>query len=73
MRQVHDGLCGHTLARAHACSDDRVTIPAHPGSGERFDSPIDDFTRTCTKHNARNRSALVDAAATGHVLAQTGI
>src|ERR687897_883742 len=42
---LYGGLCGWTLARAHARSGDRVQIAAYLGKSERFDRAIADFAR----------------------------
>ena len=40
---LYAGLCGWTLARAHACSGDRVAIAAYLGKSAKFDEAIADF------------------------------
>ena len=66
-------ICGRTLARAHARSGDRVAIAAYLGSSDRFENAIADFAETCAEQNLRDHAALGAAAATGRVIAQTGI
>jgi hypothetical protein len=66
-------ICGEALARAHARSGDRVAIAAYLGSSDRFENAIADFAEVCAKQNVRDHAALADAAATGRVVAQTGI
>jgi Uncharacterized protein conserved in bacteria (DUF2252) len=66
-------ICGQALARAHARSGDRVAIAAYLGKSDRFENAIADFAETCAEQNVRDHSALVEAAATGRVAAQTGI
>jgi len=66
-------MCGQALARAHARSGDRVAIAAYLGKSDRFDNAIADFAETCAEQNVRDHAALADAAATGRVIAQTGI
>ena len=76
---VPDGLafyarmCGQILARAHARSGDRVAIAAYLGSGDRFDNAIADFAESYADQNERDHAALVDAVATGRLVAQRGL
>jgi len=78
-KMVPDGMlfygriCGQTLARAHARSGDRVAIAKYLGSSDRFENAIADFAETCAKQNVRDHAALTDAAATGRVVAETGV
>jgi uncharacterized protein (DUF2252 family) len=66
-------ICGQALARAHARSGDRVAIAAYLGKSDRFANAIADFAESCAEQNLRDHGALGEAAATGRVLAQTGI
>jgi len=66
-------ICGQTLARAHARSGDRVAIAAYLGSGDRFDNAVADFAETCASQNERDHAALMEAATSGRVSAQTGL
>jgi len=43
---VYAGLCGWTLARAHARSGDRVALAAYLGGSDAFDQAIADFAET---------------------------
>ena len=40
---IYAGLCGWTLARAHARSGDRTAIAAYLGGGTRFDEALASF------------------------------
>src|SRR5215212_1660489 len=42
---IYAGLCGWTLASAHARSGDRVSIAGYLGKSERFDGAIADFAK----------------------------
>jgi uncharacterized protein (DUF2252 family) len=66
-------LCGQTLARAHARSGDRVAIAAYLGSSDRFDRAIADFAEAYADEAESDHAALVEAAATGRVTAETGV
>lgn len=64
---------GQILARAHARSGDRVAIAAYLGSGDRFDNAIVDFAESYADQNERSHAVLVDAVATGCLVAQRGL
>jgi uncharacterized protein (DUF2252 family) len=66
-------ICGQALARAHARSGDRVAIAAYLGKSDRFENAIADFAETCAEQNVRDHEELARAAATGRVIAETGI
>jgi uncharacterized protein (DUF2252 family) len=70
---LYAGICGQTLARAHARSGDRVAIAAYLGSSDRFDQAIADFAETCADQNSFDHAALIEAIAAGRVTAQSGI
>ena len=67
------GLCGATLARAHARCGDAVAIAAYLGSGDACDRAIADFAEAYAEQNERDHAALLDAIASGRVEAQTGV
>jgi len=64
-------LCGHTLARAHARSGDRIAIAEYLGGGDVFDQALARFAETYADQNERDHAALVDAVRTGRVTAKT--
>ncbi len=66
-------LCGWTLARAHACSGDRIAIAAYLGKSAAFDRAILEFSRAYAEQNERDYKALVAAVDSGRVKAQTGV
>jgi uncharacterized protein (DUF2252 family) len=66
-------VCAGALARAHARSGDRVAIASYLGSSGRFDEAIADFAEAYADQNEKDHTALVDAIASGRVVAQTGI
>ncbi len=70
---VYGRLCGWTLARAHARSGDRVAIAAYLGTGDAFERAIAAFAATYAAQNALDHKALVAAAASGRIKAQTGV
>jgi hypothetical protein len=70
---MYGKLCGWTLARAHARSGDRIAIAAYLGGGNAFDRAILAFSKAYAEQNERDYEALVDAAKSGRVTAQTGV
>jgi uncharacterized protein (DUF2252 family) len=70
MLELYGGLCGETLARAHARSGDRVAIGAYLGSGDRFDRAIADFAEIYADHNESDYEALVNAIESGRLPAR---
>ena len=70
---LYGQLCGTTLARAHACSGDRVAIAAYLGSGARFDQALADFAESYADQNERDHARLVAAIRAGRVEAHSGI
>ncbi|WP_370417937.1 DUF2252 domain-containing protein [Streptomyces sp. QH1-20] len=66
------GLCGATLARAHARSGDRIAIAAYLGGGDIFDRALAEFAEAYADQNERDFQALTDAVRTGRITAETG-
>jgi uncharacterized protein (DUF2252 family) len=66
-------LCGGTLARAHARTGDRVAIASYLGSSDAFDQAILAFAQTYAEQNERDYQALQAAAASGRIVAETGV
>jgi uncharacterized protein (DUF2252 family) len=71
--QLYGGLCGWTLARAHARSGDRIAIAAYLGGSDVFDRAIAKFAVAYADQNERDYQALVDAAKSGRVTAEHGL
>jgi hypothetical protein len=69
--KIFGELCGHTLARAHARSGDRIAIAEYLGSGDVFDQALAPFAEAYADQNERDHAALVDAIRTGRVTAKT--
>ncbi len=63
------GLCGVTLARAHARSGDRIAIAAYLGRRDVFDQALVRFAETYADLNERDHQRLLDAIASGRVTA----
>ncbi|HEY5852656.1 MAG TPA: DUF2252 domain-containing protein [Aldersonia sp.] len=70
---VYAGLCGWTLARAHARSGDRIALAAYLGKSDKFDTAIADFAETYADQNERDHAALAAAVADGRAEAQSGL
>ena len=70
---VYAGLCGWTLARAHARSGDRVALAAYLGGSDKFGQAIADFAETYADQNERDYAALQAAVKDGKVEATTEI
>ena len=71
--RVYAGLCGWTLARAHARSGDRVALAAYLGGSGAFDQAIADFAETYADQNERDYAALQAAVKDGRAEATTEI
>jgi len=71
--RVYAGLCGWTLARAHARSGDRVALAAYLGGSDAFDQAIADFAETYADQNERDYAALQAAVKDGRAEAATEI
>jgi uncharacterized protein (DUF2252 family) len=65
--------CGWTLARAHACSGDRIAIAAYLGRGNVFERALVEFAAAYADLNERDHAALVAAVRAGQIEAQEGV
>ena len=70
---AYGGVCGWTLARAHARSGDRIAIASYLGKGNAFDRALVEFAHAYADQNERDHAALVDAVASGRVVAEEGV
>jgi hypothetical protein len=70
---LYAGLCGWTLARAHARSGDRVALAAYLGGSGKFDQAIADFAETYADQNELDYAALQAAVKDGKVESTTEI
>ena len=70
---LYAGLCGWTLARAHARSGDRITLAAYLGGSDKFDNAIVEFAETYADENERDYAALSAAVVSGRAHAQMGL
>jgi len=67
------GVCGWTLARAHARSGDPVAISAYLGSSDRFDRAMTDFAVRYADQNERDYDVFVQAIRSGRLEATEGV
>jgi len=67
------GLCGWTLARAHARSGDAVALAAYLGKSDKFDLSITDFSERYANQNERDYQAFAKAIRTGRLQAIEGV
>jgi uncharacterized protein (DUF2252 family) len=71
--KMYAGMCGWTLARAHARSGDRIAIAAYLGGSDAFDRAVAQFARVYADQNERDHQSLVDAVKSGWVTAEPGV
>jgi uncharacterized protein (DUF2252 family) len=67
------GICGWTLARAHARSGDPVAIAAYLGKRDTFDRSISDFSERYADQNERDYQAFAKAIGSGRLQAVEGV
>jgi uncharacterized protein (DUF2252 family) len=67
------GICGWTLARAHARSGDPVAIAAYLGEDDEFDRSIGDFAERYAGQNERDYQAFAEAIRSGRLQALEGL
>ena len=67
------GICGWTLARAHARSGDPVAIAAYLGEDDAFDRSISDFAERYAEQNEQDYQAFADAVRAGRLQALEGV
>ncbi|MFN8164158.1 MAG: DUF2252 domain-containing protein [Solirubrobacterales bacterium] len=64
------GVCGRTLARAHARGGDSVAIAAYLGGGDAFDRALADFAEAYADQNERDYAVVEEAIASGRISAE---
>ena len=67
------GICGWTLARAHARSGDPIAIAEYLGEDDQFDRSISDFAKRYGDQNERDYQAITEAIRSGRMEAREGI
>jgi uncharacterized protein (DUF2252 family) len=71
--RFYGGICGWTLARAHARSGDGVALAEYLGKSDKFDRSITDFSERYADQNERDYQAFADAVRSGRLQAITGV
>jgi uncharacterized protein (DUF2252 family) len=71
--EYYAGMCGWTLARAHARSGDPVAMTSYLGDGDEFDKSITDFSQRYADQNEIDYQAFVAAVRSGRIPAVEGI
>jgi uncharacterized protein (DUF2252 family) len=66
---TYGGLCGWTLARAHARSGDRIAIAAYLGKADTFDKGVAAFANAYADQTERDHQALAAAVRSGRIQA----
>ena len=67
------GICGWTLARAHARSGDPVAIAEYLGDSDAFDRSITDFSKRYADQNEHDYKKFVTAIRAGQLAAVEGV
>ena len=70
---LYAGLCGWTLARAHARSGDRIAIAAYLGASDRFDLAVADFASAYADQSERDYERLTKAVKAGRIAVEAGV
>jgi uncharacterized protein (DUF2252 family) len=71
--RFYAGICGWTLARAHARSGDPLAIASYLGTNDRFDRAMTDFAERYAAQNERDYAAFTDAIRSGKLNAIEGV
>jgi uncharacterized protein (DUF2252 family) len=71
--RYYAGVCGWTLARAHARSGDPVVLAAYLGKSDTFDRAMTTFAERYADLNERDHRAFADAIDSGRLEALTGV
>jgi uncharacterized protein (DUF2252 family) len=67
------GICGWTLARAHARSGDPIAIAKYLGKSDQFDRSITNFSQRYADQNELDYQAFADAVRSGRLEALEGV
>src|SRR3954462_13899057 len=67
------GICGWTLARAHARSGDPVALAQYLGDADAFDRSVADFSARYADQNEQDFEAFVQAVRSGRLEAVEGV
>jgi uncharacterized protein (DUF2252 family) len=67
------GLCGWSLARAHARTGDRHAIAAYLGKGDSFDLAIAAYAEAYADQNEADYEQLLEAESSGRLIVESGL
>jgi uncharacterized protein (DUF2252 family) len=67
------GLCGRTLAQAHARSGDVCQIAGYLGKGDQFDVAVSEFAHSYADQAERDHQELADAVRGGRIPVELGV
>jgi uncharacterized protein (DUF2252 family) len=70
---TYAGLCGWSLARAHARTGDRRTIAAYLGKGDKFDHAIAEFSEAYADQNQADYEVVIAAERAGTLRVESGV
>jgi uncharacterized protein (DUF2252 family) len=70
---TYAGLCGWSLARAHARTGDRRAIAAYLGSGDKFDHAIAAFSDAYADQNQADYEVVIGAERAGDLKVESGV
>jgi hypothetical protein len=65
--RAYAGLCGSTLARAHARAGDPIAIAAYAGTSDSFASSVTRFAHAYARQNHSDYQSFLAAIASGRV------
>jgi uncharacterized protein (DUF2252 family) len=70
---TYAGLCGWSLARAHARTGDRRAIAAYLGRGDKFDHAVAEFSEAYADQNAADYQVVIAAERAGTLKVESGV
>jgi uncharacterized protein (DUF2252 family) len=70
---TYAGLCGWSLARAHARTGDPRAIAAYLGQGDKFDRAIAEFSAAYADQNESDYQVVIDAERAGTLKVESGV
>ena len=71
--RIYGGVCGWTLARAHARSGDPIAMAAYLGEDDELAVAIAEFSERYADQTERDHAVLVEAVRGGRLAAQSGV
>jgi uncharacterized protein (DUF2252 family) len=71
--RFYAGICGWTLARAHARSGDAIALAEYLGKSDKFDRSITDFCQRYAEQNEQDYQAFGKAIRSGRLQAVEGV